>query len=93
MSDNFGGFSNIGFQNSSSSSSNDDDYTVWMTNVFSIEEATTYLCIFNNNNMTLELYRNHQNNNKTHGSSILGHIVINHNCEAADNNLWNDLFF
>ena len=42
MSDNFGGFSNIGFQNSSLSSSDDDDHTVWMTNVFPIGEATGY---------------------------------------------------
>ena len=84
--------SNFGFQNSSSSSSDDDDCIVWMTNVFPTEEAAAYRCIVNNNNMSLELCRNNLNNNSTHGGSIPGHIVINRNREAADNNLWNDYF-
>ena len=63
-----------------------------MTNVFPTEEVAAYRCILNNN-MSLELCRNNLNNNSTHVGSIPGHIVINRNREATDNNLWNDYCF
>ena len=80
MNFNIGGPSNYEIGNSSSSSSSSDS------------EDETLQQIIHNNNTIMELCLAQLNNQRTHGGSVPGHVVINRNREAADRNLFNDYF-
>ena len=80
MNFNIGGPSNYEIGNSSSSSSSSDS------------EDETLQRIIHNNNTIMELCLAQLNNQRTHGGSVPGHVVINRNREAADRNLFNDYF-
>ncbi|XP_062075839.1 uncharacterized protein LOC133779962 [Humulus lupulus] len=67
---------------SSSSSSSDDDY-------YDDLENQVVCQITANNNFCIT---QHLNNDGSHRGSIPGHIVINHDRENADRNLFNDYF-
>ncbi|KAK2655866.1 hypothetical protein Ddye_008918 [Dipteronia dyeriana] len=45
-----------------------------------------------NIHLRIDQYLNQQNNQVTHGGSILGHIVINRDMESVDRNLFNYYF-
>ena len=80
MNFNIGGPSNYEIGNSSSSSSSSDS------------EDEILQRIIHNNNTIMELCLAQLNNQRTHGGSVPGHVVINRNREAADRNLFNDYF-
>ena len=80
MNFNIGGPSNYEIGNSSSYSSSSDS------------EDETIQRIIHNNNTIMELCLAQLNNQRTHGGSVPGHVVINRNREAADRNLFNDYF-
>ena len=96
MNYNIGGPSNIEFENelffsssSSSSSSNDEGFSVMQSIV---EDETTIYHMLHQNQLAMQDCYNQQNNQVRHGGSIPGHIMINHDREAADRNLYNDYF-
>ena len=88
MNFNIGGPSNFQIgssSSSSSSSSSDSDEYVAM-------EEQIIQQIVRNNNMIAEICSIQLNNQPTRRGSVPGHVVINHDREAADSNLFNDYF-
>ncbi|XP_050222517.1 uncharacterized protein LOC126672607 [Mercurialis annua] len=84
MNYNFGGPSNIQFHSSSLSSSNCDD-------AINVEEKVLYNMMQNNIEM-VQYVLDEQNRDTSHGGSVPGYIVINHDREVADRKLFNNYF-
>ena len=77
----------------SSTSSSDDDDNLVMNNIAEMNAIEEILChAISSRNMILANYLSQQNNEVIHGGSVPGHIVINHNREIADHNLFVDYF-
>ncbi|KAI3470808.1 hypothetical protein Pfo_027471 [Paulownia fortunei] len=79
---------------STSSSSTDSDTNAQiMLELQAIDvEQETLFRMSSNTSLILAHYLIQQNNQHIHGGSIPGHIVINHEQEKADRNLFNDYF-
>ena len=77
----------------SSTSSSDDDDNLVMNNIAEMNVIEEIHChAISRRNMILANYLNQQNNEVIHGGSVPGHIVINHDREIADHNLFVDYF-
>ena len=73
------------------SSSLDDEETNRLLEEWESSDAIIQQAI-NQNNMVIAYYVNQMDNQVIHGGSVPGHIVINHDRETADRNLFNDYF-
>ena len=79
---------NVGANNAYSSE--EEESELW--NVANNTDDTTISRMIRNNNMIIAHGINMRRSQSIHGGSIPGHIVINRDREAADNNLYDDYF-